>query len=82
MNFTSGLLQLRGVRGLFGWKWLFIVDGIITLVVAILTWFYLPRSAARTKGGIRGFRPWFDERQVRVAVTRVVRDDPAKRLYE
>ncbi|EJD04828.1 MFS general substrate transporter [Fomitiporia mediterranea MF3/22] len=79
---ASGLLQLRGVAGLEGWKWLFIVDGIITLFVAVLTWFYLPRNAARTKGGIRGFKSWFDERQVQIAVTRVVRDDPAKRIYE
>ncbi|TDL27077.1 MFS general substrate transporter [Rickenella mellea] len=79
---ASGLLQLRGVRGLFGWKWLFIVDGIITLIVAILTWFYLPVNAARTKGGLRGLKPWFDERQIQISVTRVVRDDPAKRLYD
>ena len=44
--------------------------------------FYLPKNAARTKGGLRGFKPWFDERQVQIAVTRVVRDDPAKRVYE
>ncbi|KAI5121462.1 hypothetical protein M0805_003919 [Coniferiporia weirii] len=79
---ASGLLQLRGVAGLFGWKWLFLIDGLITVVVAVLTWFYLPRSASRTKGGIRGFKPWFNERQVRIAVTRVIRDDPAKRVYE
>lgn len=35
---ASGLLQLQGVKGLFGWKWLFIVDCIITLIVAIATW--------------------------------------------
>ncbi|PAV15653.1 MFS general substrate transporter [Pyrrhoderma noxium] len=79
---ASGLLQLRGIHGLFGWKWLFIVDGIITVVVAVLTWFYLPVHASRTKGGIRGFKPWFDERQVQIAVTRVIRDDPAKKVYE
>ncbi|KAJ3821902.1 MFS general substrate transporter [Lentinula raphanica] len=79
---ASGLLQLQGVSGLEGWKWLFLVDGIITVIVAVLTWFYLPRNAALTKGGIRGLKPWFDARQVRIAVTRIVRDDPSKRLYE
>ncbi|KAJ4463463.1 MFS general substrate transporter [Lentinula lateritia] len=79
---ASGLLQLQGVSGLEGWKWLFLVDGIITVVVAILTWFYLPRNTTLTKGGIRGWKPWFDERQVRITVTRIVQDDPSKRLYE
>ncbi|KAL0952593.1 hypothetical protein HGRIS_006848 [Hohenbuehelia grisea] len=79
---ASGLLQLRGVAGLEGWKWLFIVDGIITLFVAVATWFYLPRNVASTQGGIRGLKPWFTDRQIQIAVTRVVRDDPSKRVYE
>jgi len=79
---ASGLLQLQGVGGLEGWKWLFIVDCILTLIIATCTWFYLPLNAATTKGGLRGFKPWFTERQVQIAVTRVIRDDPAKRHYE
>ncbi|TFK33567.1 MFS general substrate transporter [Crucibulum laeve] len=79
---ASGLLQLRGVRGLEGWKWLFIVDGIITLFVTVSTWFYLPRNLAHTKGGIRGSKSWFDEKQVQIAVTRVIHDDLSKRIYE
>lgn len=35
---ASGLLQLSGIDGLEGWKWLFIVDGIITVVIAVATW--------------------------------------------
>jgi hypothetical protein len=36
---ASGLLQLGGIGGLEGWKWLFLVDGIITVVVAVATWY-------------------------------------------
>ncbi|KAJ7821225.1 MFS general substrate transporter [Mycena olivaceomarginata] len=79
---ASGLLQLRGRSGLEGWKWLFIVDGIITLVVAVVIFFYLPRNVANTKGGLRGFKSWFTPRQVQIAVTRVIKDDQSKREYE
>ncbi|KZP33143.1 MFS general substrate transporter [Athelia psychrophila] len=79
---AAGLLRLAGVGGLEGWKWLFLVDGIITLFIALMTWFYLPRGVDRTKGGLRGFNPWFTEREIQIANTRVIRDDPAKRNYE
>lgn len=53
-DLSSGLLQLRGVAGLFGWKWLFIVDGILTLFVAFFTWLvqYLHKII------FRDVRPW------------------------
>ena len=38
IEISSGLLQMRGIAGLYGWKWLFIVDGIITVIVAVATW--------------------------------------------
>ncbi|KAJ7461924.1 MFS general substrate transporter [Mycena latifolia] len=79
---ASGLLQLRGRSGLEGWKWLFLVDGIITIVVAVFIWFYLPRNVDNTRGGLRGFKPWFTPRQIQIAVTRVIRDDQSKREYE
>ncbi|KAJ7703911.1 MFS general substrate transporter [Mycena rosella] len=77
---ASGLLQLGGHSGLEGWKWLFIVDGILTVVVSVVIWFNLPRNAANT--ALNGFKPWFDTRQVQIAVTRVIRDDMSKRSYE
>ncbi|KAJ6464588.1 major facilitator superfamily domain-containing protein [Mycena sanguinolenta] len=78
---ASGLLQLGGRSGLEGWKWLFL-DGIITVFVAVVIWFYLPRNVASTRGGLRRTKPWFTDRQVQIAVTRVIRDDQAKREYE
>jgi ACS family tartrate transporter-like MFS transporter len=35
------LLGLDGVMGLKGWQWLFIIEGIPSIVLGIVTWFYL-----------------------------------------
>ncbi|PBK68434.1 MFS general substrate transporter [Armillaria solidipes] len=70
------------VGGLEGWKWLFLIDGIITAVVAVATWFYLLRNIAQTVGGLRGLKPWFDERQLQIGVMRVIQDDISKCVYE
>ena len=79
---ASGLLRLRGFCGLEGWKWLFIVDGVITVAAASFTGGYLPVNTVRTEGGLRGASPWFTEKQVGISVTRLVRDDVSKRQYE
>jgi D-galactonate transporter len=35
------LLGLDGVMGLKGWQWLFIIEGIPSVVLGVITWFYL-----------------------------------------
>ena len=51
------LLGLDGMMGLKGWQWLFIIEGIPSVLLGIVTWFYLtdrPEKAdwltARTEG--------------------------------
>ena len=42
------LLGLDGAMGLKGWQWLFIIEGIPSVLLGIVTWFYLtdrPRKA-------------------------------------
>ncbi|KAE9369192.1 putative pantothenate transporter [Stipitochalara longipes BDJ] len=71
------LLHLDGVHGIAGWRWLFLIEGIITLAVGIAAFFLMPASAVQTK---RWFRPngWFTDREVGIVVNRVLRDDPSK----
>lgn len=72
-----GLLRMRGVHGLEGWRWLFLIEGLITFAVGIASFFLMPASATQTK---TWFRPkgWFTEREVGIVVNRVLRDDPGK----
>ncbi|OAL45688.1 phthalate transporter-like protein [Pyrenochaeta sp. DS3sAY3a] len=36
-----GLMQMEGTAGIRGWRWIFIIEGIITCVVAIAAWFII-----------------------------------------
>lgn len=74
---ASVLLRLRGVGGWEGWRWLFLVEGAITLAVGAASFFRMPASAVQTK---TWFRPhgWFTPREEAIVVNRVLRDDPSK----
>lgn len=58
---ATGLLQLRGVNGKAGWRYLFLIEGGITLLVGLLSFFMMPPGPTQTKSW---FRPhgWFNER--------------------
>lgn len=71
------LLHMRGVAGWAGWRWLFLIEGIITFTVGVASFFMMPASAVQTKAW---FRPngWFTEREIKIVVNRILRDDPSK----
>lgn len=71
------LLHLRGVNGWAGWRWLFLIEGLITLLVGIASFFLMPASAVQTKTWYRP-KGWFTDRELSIAVNRVLRDDPSK----
>ncbi|KAL6922517.1 hypothetical protein FSST1_006543 [Fusarium sambucinum] len=41
---ASGILKLEGAHGIKGWQWLFMLEGIFTIVVAFILLLFLPGS--------------------------------------
>lgn len=76
---AAGILQMRGVGGKPGWFWLFLLEGVLTLVIGVSALLYLPQSPVDTKS-ILYPKPWFTEREEKIMINRLLRDDPAKGL--
>jgi len=57
---------------------LFLIEGTLTFCVGIASWGLMPASIAQTKGWLRGKNGWFTEREEKILVNRLLRDDPSK----
>ena len=77
---AAGILEMRGVAGWAGWRWLFLIEGCLTLVIGILSWHLMAASPSQTAGRWRGKngQGWFTEREEKILVNRLLRDDPSK----
>ncbi|KAI0158041.1 MFS general substrate transporter [Hypoxylon sp. FL1284] len=73
-----GLLHMRGVQGRSGWRWLFLIEGIITGVVGLLSYVMMPPGPTQTASWSRGKDGWFSPREETIMVNRIIRDDPSK----
>jgi MFS family permease len=72
-----GILRLRGYHGYEGWRWLFLLEGLFTLAVGIWSWFMMAPGPTQTKSWFRP-RGWFTEKEEKIMVNRILRDDPSK----
>jgi len=59
---AAGLLQMRGVLGHEGWRWLFLIEGLFTLVIGLISFILMPPSPTQTASRLRGKKGWFNER--------------------
>ncbi|KAK0638485.1 major facilitator superfamily domain-containing protein [Cercophora newfieldiana] len=75
---AAGILQMRGIRGWAGWQWLFLIEGILTLIIGIFSWGIMPPGPTQTRNWFRGKDGWFTEREESIMVNRLLRDDPSK----
>ena len=72
-----GFLHIHTSTGKGQWRYLFALEGLITGCIGIFAAFYMPASPTQTPGGFRG-KGWFSEREEKIMVNRVIRDDPSK----
>ncbi|KAF9011128.1 major facilitator superfamily domain-containing protein [Cyathus striatus] len=74
---ATGILQMGGVAGKEGWRYLFLLEGLLTLLTGFISFFLMPPGPTQTKAW---FRPngWFSEKEEVIMVNRVLRDDPSK----
>lgn len=75
---AAGLLEMRGLHNLAGWRYLFIIEGILSLVVALLSFYCMRQGPTDTGNKLFKRGPWFNEREKKILVNRILRDDPAK----
>ncbi|RMJ12189.1 hypothetical protein CDV36_008145 [Fusarium kuroshium] len=61
-----GVFQMSGIAGLSGWRWLFILQGIITFVLSIMSAWILPDEPINTR--------WLSEQERELAHSRVATD--------
>ncbi|KIW21652.1 hypothetical protein PV08_02232 [Exophiala spinifera] len=73
-----GLLHLRGHLGYSGWRWLFLIEGIFTLVIGLIAFILMPPGPCQTANWARGKNGWFTPREETIMVNRIVREDPSK----
>ncbi|CDO95758.1 unnamed protein product [Kluyveromyces dobzhanskii CBS 2104] len=72
-----GILRMRGIGGLAGWQYLFLLEGILTLFIGLTGFYLMVPSAVQTKNRMHP-KGWFTDREVKIVVNRILRDDPSK----
>lgn len=66
---------MEGKLGQAAWRWLFFIEGSLTVLVAILAMFILPDFPETTKRG------WLTEKEIRLAVQRMREDSDEAKGY-
>jgi MFS family permease len=63
----GALMELQGLGGLRGWQWMFLVEGLVTVLVGVLVWFTLPGRPTDAK--------WLTEQEAAALTERAVGQD-------
>ncbi|KAL3461620.1 vitamin H transporter [Aspergillus heterothallicus] len=74
---AAGVLKMAGLKGLSGWQWLFVLEGVVTLLVFFLFLALLPRTPTHT-APIHGRWDFFSQHERHILQSRVLADDETK----
>ncbi|KAF9930668.1 hypothetical protein FBU30_000209 [Linnemannia zychae] len=67
---SGGIGHLDGRLNLHGWQWIFIIESLPTMVLAIAAWFLLTKSPESAS--------WLDQRETSIAIYRIRNDTKIK----
>ncbi|KAF7921135.1 uncharacterized protein EAE97_011403 [Botrytis byssoidea] len=75
----AGILSMSGRYGIAGWRWLFIIEGLITIGIGCIFILFLPPSVSNSSPLISaGKWSYFTPHEQYILVRRILLDDPAK----
>ncbi|KFX98370.1 hypothetical protein O988_04370 [Pseudogymnoascus sp. VKM F-3808] len=72
-----GVLHMNNVAGREAWRWLFLIEALISIVIGFLSFFFLVPGPTQTKSRLFP-NGYFTEREERIITNKVLRDDPSK----
>jgi MFS family permease len=62
----GALMELDSALGLHGWQWMFLIEGIVTVLVGVLVWFKLPQVPSEAR--------WLSAEEARILTERATGD--------
>lgn len=63
---ASAIGKMEGMRGYNGWRWIFILEGVLTCLIALAWWFAIPNFPEDAK--------WLDEKEATFVKARLAAD--------
>jgi MFS family permease len=63
----GALMELDSALGLHGWQWMFLIEGLVTILVGVLVWFKLPQTPTEAK--------WLTPDEAQILTERATGDD-------